>query len=124
MEGPSYCLDSSSILTAWVESYAPDVFPSFWDLLTPVLDAGLIVSPEEVREELKSPADLKAWAKARSGMFRDLDLEVQDSLKVVVGDIQSDARKQGFKLRPRDLQAPVAVDRGSRISAVGTVCGQ
>ncbi|MCP3961536.1 MAG: DUF4411 family protein [bacterium] len=117
-------MDSSSILTAWVESYAPDVFPSFWDLLTPVLDAGLIVSPEEVREELKSPADLKAWAKARSGMFRDLDLEVQDSLKVVVGDIQSDARKQGFKLRPRDLQAPVAVDRGSRISAVGTVCGQ
>lgn len=114
-------MDSSSILTAWVESYAPDVFPSFWDLLDPVLDAGLVVSPEEVRDELRLPSELQEWAKARSGMFRDLDNEVQDSLKVVVGDIQKDARRQGFKLRPRDFRADPVVVALARVTGTTVI---
>jgi len=48
-----YCIDASSIIEAWLETYRPRSFPSFWNRLDELIDSGELISPEEVRQEIK-----------------------------------------------------------------------
>ena len=48
-----YCIDTSSLVHAYQRSYPPDVLPALWDeKLDELIEAGQLVSPYDVLEEL------------------------------------------------------------------------
>jgi hypothetical protein len=100
-----YCCDSDSIITAWRDTYPPDVAPGFWEQLEAQIVRGTLIAPEEVRGELLAPEDLKRWAAQREPMFRELDDELQEAVRGVVRFIQADARRKGLRLKNRDFKA-------------------
>jgi hypothetical protein len=120
-ETPRYCIDTSSLVAAWVERYPPDVVPSFWPPFQKAISNGLVIAPEEVLDEIVGPPELKAWAALRSGMFQELDLRLQQSVREVVNDLQQHARHNGYKLDPLSFRADpfvVALARLTNISVV------
>ena len=105
-----YCFDTSSLVHAWVRTYPPESFPGVWSKLDEAIDKGLILSPEDVRQELTHPDGLRDWASTHDSMFRELDAEVQISLRDVVSFIKKRLKKQGLKMMPKDLKAdPIVV---------------
>lgn len=100
-----YCIDASSLFTAWNEQFPPDVVPSFWERLDGLIDNGHLVAPEEVRHELRWPAELKSWAKDRDSLFRELeDDREQATITEVVERFRAEARRRGVKLRESDFK--------------------
>ena len=73
-----YCIDTSSILHAWIEAYPPDNFPPVWAKIDDLIAKGRLLSSEEVLRELKKKHDSAyAWAKGSPAMFIPLDEEIQ-----------------------------------------------
>ena len=63
----TYVFDTSSLVGAWVRSYPPDLFPGVWEHMSDLAQAGQLIAPEDVLEELKDRDDeLQAWVKART----------------------------------------------------------
>lgn len=62
-----YVLDTSALIGAWHRKYPPDVFPSRWENLDRLGQAGLLLVPEEVLDELRRQDDeLHAWVAERA----------------------------------------------------------
>ena len=81
-----YCIDTSSILHAWIEAYPPTNFPPVWDKLNDFISKGKLISSEEVLRELKKKHDpAYEWAKGHPGLFLPLD----DRTQVLVAEILS-----------------------------------
>ena len=73
-----YCIDTSSIIHAWVEAYPPDNFPLLWQKIDDFVGKGKIISSEEVLRELKKKHDSAyQWAKAHTGIFLPIDDSTQ-----------------------------------------------
>jgi hypothetical protein len=70
----AYCIDTSAILDGWVRYYPIDSFPGLWMNLDELIDAGRLVTSDEVLRELEAKEDeaLK-WAKGRPKLFVPLD---------------------------------------------------
>lgn len=76
-----YCIDTSGLLDGWKRYYPPDIFPIIWDNVSDLIDAGDLIAPEEVREEIRIGADdLYDWACAREQMFVPLTIEIQTAV--------------------------------------------
>ncbi|MCF8247998.1 MAG: DUF4411 family protein [Saprospiraceae bacterium] len=59
---PPYLLDANFFIEAHRKSYPLDVFPSFWEKIKTMADAGLICSIDKVKNELfKNEDALKTW---------------------------------------------------------------
>lgn len=59
---PVYCVDTSALIAAWDERYPIDTFPALWDALAELIQAGRLIAPDEVEEELKRKSqDLLDW---------------------------------------------------------------
>jgi predicted nucleic acid-binding protein len=60
----NYCLDTSSLIAAWVERYPIDHFPRLWDHIGNGLSKGELWVHENVIDELlKRSSDLAKWLK-------------------------------------------------------------
>ena len=118
-----YCIDSSSIFAAWNERYWPEAFPTFWRHVDDLVKVGRLFAPEEVRDiELRQPAELRAWADARDGMFRDLDDEnYQTTITEVVDKLRAELRKRRLALRPTDFKADPFVVALARVEGAVVV---
>lgn len=112
-----YCFDTSSIIHAWVRTYPPENFPSFWDKFAEEVEQDTIIAPEDVREELVHPADLRGWVDSRADMFRELDEEIQASLRDVLRYVKARLEEQGLTFRQKDLKADPIVVATARITA-------
>ena len=78
-------MDTSSFVAAWREKYPIDVFPSFWEQLDLWAQESRLVSPDEVLRELEKREDgLWAWARQRAYLFRPLDSDVEEQLKIIL----------------------------------------
>lgn len=74
-----YVVDTCSFV-AITEIYPVDVFPGVWEKIDGLIDDGILVSAEDVLEELSTKDDdLLGWAKVRDHIFKELTEEVQDS---------------------------------------------
>ena len=105
----TYCIDTSAIIDAWIELYRPASFPSFWSRIDELVKSGDLISPEEVRQELKHPEDLVAWAKDRA-MFVEFNTDLQRELKSVLSDLNRIMKNRGLRFVAKDLKAdPFAV---------------
>jgi len=82
-----YCIDTSSLVHAYQRSYPPDILPQLWEeRFDELIDAGLLISPFDVLEELKKKHDdLYAWAKERQDMFLEID-QFQDQLTDIMAN--------------------------------------
>jgi hypothetical protein len=79
-----YCIDTSSLITAWRFVYPPDIFPAIWTQLDELIKQHKLISAKEVLLELKIGADaIYDWANARDYMF----LESDETVQRVVTDI-------------------------------------
>ena len=73
-----YVIDTSS-LTEMRRVYPTDIFPSAWKKLTDMAEAGILISAEDVYEELSAFDDeVLKWAKSQSQIFYPLDHDVQE----------------------------------------------
>jgi len=81
---PGYVIDTCS-LTALRRVYPEDVFPGVWDKLDKIAESGLLISTEEVYEELKVQEDVVfQWAKNHSTIFQPLDEITQREVKNIL----------------------------------------
>jgi hypothetical protein len=70
--------DTSAFINGWRDHYAPNVFPSVWDLIGQALGNEMVISPREVYRELtKKDDEVAAWAKVREASFVDPGPAVQ-----------------------------------------------
>lgn len=62
-----YVADTSGLVGAWQRRYPPEVFPTLWDNLEVLAQAGEFLVPEEVHRELRVQSDeLYRWIDERS----------------------------------------------------------
>lgn len=81
-----YCIDTSSILHAWVEAYPPDNFPKLWQKVDSFISQGKLISSDEVLRELRKKHDSAyQWAKNHTNFFVPID----DPIQKLVSDIMS-----------------------------------
>lgn len=72
-----YVIDTCS-LTKMRHTYPLDVFPTAWQKLTELSEQGILISAEDVLEELSAFDDeVLRWAVGQSEFFYPLDLNVQ-----------------------------------------------
>lgn len=84
-----YCVDTSSMVRAWHEAYAIDVFPTFWDNIEELIDDGRFIAPDEVfRETKRRDDDLHKWFKKRKECFVAIDDDLQDAVSGVMAEFQ------------------------------------
>lgn len=77
--GPTYCIDTSSIIHAWRRAYPPKRFPGLWAALEGLIGEGRLVASIEVFNELaRKDDDACVWAKLhKHALFREIDDDVQ-----------------------------------------------
>jgi len=81
---PTYSLDTSSLLAAWLERYPIDNFDGFWIRLNELLVNGNAVASTEVLRETKRRDDgLHKWLRERTSAI----IEIDDACQERVTDI-------------------------------------
>ncbi|MBU2714215.1 DUF4411 family protein [Zooshikella harenae] len=77
MSDAKYVIDTCS-LTKMRHTYPKDVFPTAWTKLTELSEAGIVISAEDVLEELSAFDDeILEWAQGQSEFFYPLNSSVQ-----------------------------------------------
>jgi hypothetical protein len=78
MAAPSiYCIDTSSIIGWFVESYPPTIFPGIQARVEELVAAGRMRAPKAVFDEIRPGDDCYMWAKSQSELFVEESAAVQ-----------------------------------------------
>lgn len=81
---PKYTIDTCSF-TAMRRVYPEDVFPGAWRKLNELAESRVIISIDEVLEELQAEDDeVTKWAKRHAAIFLPLDAYVQTEAKKIL----------------------------------------
>ena len=84
METPKYIFDSSIFITLQ-RRYPPDVYESLWEIIDKLIKEGIVVSSEEVFDEIKIGNDvLVEWAKKNKYAFIQSDEKIQNTVKQIL----------------------------------------
>ena len=80
-----YCLDANILIQPWNNYYSPELCPNFLDILTGLIDEGIIFCTSEVqREILKTDDGLSDWIKEHPNFVREMDEDVQMKLREIL----------------------------------------
>lgn len=59
-----YCFDTDTFASAWRVHYRPETFATWWTRLESMIDAGQVLVPQEVKDEVTAGSDdLVKWVK-------------------------------------------------------------
>jgi len=80
-----YSVDTSALIDAWHRDYRVSVFPSIWQRMVALIDAGQLVASMTVRGELLRQEDaLAEWADGNAGLFVEDDEEIQAGVRTIL----------------------------------------
>jgi uncharacterized protein with PIN domain len=83
---PLYCIDTSSLVAAWIEHYPIDNFEGFWERLDALFTGdAAVISKEVVRESEKRDKELYKWLKARAKGTIEIDDACQTHVTYIMG---------------------------------------
>jgi hypothetical protein len=117
---PRYVVDTCS-LTALRRLYPSDVFAPVWDFVGELAGKEILVSVDEVYEELAAQDDeVLEWARRHKSVFRPLTLDVQAQAKQILSSHTDlyDPKKRTSSADPfliglaRQLDAAVVTEEG------------
>jgi Domain of unknown function (DUF4411) len=74
---PIYCIDTSSILVWFVDTYPPAIFPGLVARMEELIDAGRLRAPRAVFDEIRPGDDCYTWAKAQTALFLEETVSIQ-----------------------------------------------
>jgi hypothetical protein len=72
-----YCIDTSSIITWFVELYPPSIFPGIRLRVEELVVTGRMRAPKAVFDEIRPGDDCHDWAKAQTELFVEESAAVQ-----------------------------------------------
>jgi hypothetical protein len=72
-----YCIDTSSILVWFVDTYPPTIIPGLVTRMEELISAGRLRAPKAVFDEIRPGDDCHAWAKAQTELFLEETVAVQ-----------------------------------------------
>ena len=75
---PVYCIDTSSVLVWFVDTYPPTIFPGLLARMEELIDAGRrLRSPKAVLDEIRPGDDCHKWCKDQTALFLEEPVSVQ-----------------------------------------------
>src|SRR4051812_21806676 len=82
MTGPTYCIDTSTVIDAGERYYPIDIFPAFWDRLDALIQEGRLKAPQTLIDELEGKDDAwRDWVYQRKNlMIWEIDADIQQAL--------------------------------------------
>lgn len=85
MASPSiYCIDTSSILEWFVDTYPPSLLPKLPDRMEALIASGRLRSPKAVLDEIKPGDECHKWVKSQVDFFVEESLAVQQLVKMLM----------------------------------------
>ena len=72
-----YCIDTSSVLVWFVDTYPPTIIPGLVDRMEALIDAGRLRAPKAVLDEIRPGDECHKWAKAQPALFIEESVAVQ-----------------------------------------------
>ncbi len=80
-----YCLDANILIQPWNNYYSPKLCPNFLDILSELVDEGIIFCTSEVqREILKEDDALSEWIKSHPSFVHEINDDVQVKLREIL----------------------------------------
>jgi hypothetical protein len=76
-----YCIDTSSIIKWFVETYPPTIFPGLQSRVEELIAIGRLRAPKAVYDEIRPGDDCHVWAKSQTELFVEESLSVQRIVK-------------------------------------------
>ncbi len=81
---PKYVFDTN-IFIYMQRRFPEDIHESLWRVIEEVLESGIVISSEEVLDEItKGDDSLIEWAKARKGSFIESDEDIQSIVRDIL----------------------------------------
>jgi hypothetical protein len=74
---PHYCIDTSSIILWYVDTYTPAIIPGLVTRIEELIAVGRLRSPKAVFDEIRPGDDCHLWCKAQTDLFVEEAPEVQ-----------------------------------------------
>jgi hypothetical protein len=72
-----YCIDTSSILVWFVDTYPPTIIPGLVTRMEELISVGRLRAPKAVFDEIRPGDDCHAWAKGQTELFLEETVAVQ-----------------------------------------------
>ena len=80
-----YSFDSSAIINGRRDLFMPNTFASLWEKIEAMIAIGQIRAVDEVKREIvRKDDDAARWAKAQTGLFVPLTLDIQRATREVL----------------------------------------
>ena len=87
-----YCIDTSSILESFVDTYPPSIFPKLPERIEMLIAAGRMRSPKAVLDEIKPGDDCHKWVKGQTDLFVEESGPVQQLVKKLMATHHNPAK--------------------------------
>lgn len=84
---PAYCIDTSSILLWFVDTYPPAIFPGLAIRIDDLIAAGRLRAPRAVLDEIRPGDDCHQWAKGQADLFVEEATDVQRIVRQLMATI-------------------------------------
>lgn len=112
--GYCYCIDTSALID--LKPYFHDVFPSLWKSLEDFISKDRLIAPREVLKELQRGDDeLLRWARAHKRMFKDLDYEQIEQLRIVLRDCREILELSKTTADADPIVIALAISKGAKV---------
>ena len=89
-----YCIDTSSILEWYVNTYPPSIFPSLPTRMEQLIAEGRLRAPKAVFDEIKPGDGCHKWAKAQTELFVEESTVVQKRVRQILATHHNPAKPQ------------------------------